>query len=322
MRHALIACILLTFLQNGSAAEIFHAAELSVRDFEAIDRDRAVVVIPGGLFEEHGPYLPSFTDGYFNQALADGIAEHLLGEGYDVLMFPIVPIGSGSPEDFGALAPFSGSYTVRPETLRSIFMDLGSALGDDGFQNIFVVHLHGAPGHNRALLDAADYFDDHYDGQMVPITALLYAGGRDEDSVFSAAELEENGLHIHAGAKETSRTLYLQPNLVHADVAEAAPFTAMQTKDLVEIAKAPDWLGYFGSPRLASAAKGKRLVAMRVSATAELASMILDGFDWRSLPNRGDVDGLPESFIELDKTYIERFEKERQRQIAWLERRQ
>lgn len=314
------APLLLSFSQVW-AGEIFNVTELSVRDVEALNRDNTVVIIPGGLFEEHGPYLPSFTDGYFNQKLADGVAESLARGGRDVLMFPIIPLGSGSPEDFGGLSPFPGSYTVRPETLRSIFMDLGTALGDDGFGTIFVLHLHGAPGHNRALLEAADYFTDQFGGQMVPLTALLYTGGRDEDQVFGSAALKENGLDIHAGARETSRILHLQPYLVHDDYQNATPFTASTPSDLTRIARSLDWLGYFGSPRLANAEKGEKLVNMRVAAMAELAKKVLNGFEWRQIPNRGDIENLPGPFNEADENYLTRFDKVRTRQKQWLESR-
>jgi creatinine amidohydrolase len=68
---------------------------------------------------------------------------------------------------------FPGSYTVRPSTLRAIFMDLGTELGEQGFRWIFVVHAHGGLEHNRVLNQAGDYFHDIYGGHMVNLRALL-----------------------------------------------------------------------------------------------------------------------------------------------------
>jgi hypothetical protein len=46
--------------------------------------------------------------------------------------------------------PFPGTYAVRPETLRAIFMDLGEDFGEQGFRWIFLMHMHG-PRHITGL---------------------------------------------------------------------------------------------------------------------------------------------------------------------------
>jgi hypothetical protein len=35
---------------------------MNTRQIQALDRQRTVVVIPGGILEEHGPYLSSYSD--------------------------------------------------------------------------------------------------------------------------------------------------------------------------------------------------------------------------------------------------------------------
>ena len=172
----------------------------------------------------HGPYLPSFTDGYMNAYLAKETAEAIFANrGGTVLMFPMIPLGTGLPEDFAGKPPFSGSYTVRPETLRAIYMDLASSIGQDGFRTIFVINRHGAPAHNRALLQAADYFNDRFDGSMVVLTSLVNESPADRPQVFTSDQQTENGFSVHAGPEETSRTLYLKPGLGHADYRDATP---------------------------------------------------------------------------------------------------
>ncbi len=230
-RKLLVAIFLISIAPISSFAQILKVAELSARDLQKLDRNSTVVVMPGGILEEHGPYLPAFNDGYLNAWLAERTAEAIIADrGGTVLMFPTIPLGAGIPEDFGGLSPFSGSYTVRPETLRSVYMDLASALGDDGFRTIFVVSRHGAPQHNSALLDAADYFNDRYDGTMVVLTSLIYEGTMEEPELLDADEQLEHGIGAHAGAQETSQTLFLQPQLVADDYVDAAPFAAATTK--------------------------------------------------------------------------------------------
>lgn len=68
-------------------------------------------------------------------------------------------------------------------------MDLADELGGQGFRWVFIVHLHGAPNHSRALDEAGDYFHDTYGGWMVHLAGL--------DSVLSAIAVPKS----HADAR-------------------------------------------------------------------------------------------------------------------------
>lgn len=318
MRCFILAAFLFAAPVNA-VGQILQVAELSARDLEQLDRKQTVVILPGGILEQHGPYLPSFTDGYLNEWLAARTAEAILAaRGGTVLMFPTIPLGVGSPEDFGGLSPFSGSYTVRPETLRAVYMDLASALGQDGFRTVFVLNRHGAPSHNLALLDAADYFNDRFDGTMVVLTSLLYEGTIEPASFLDPKERIENGVDVHAGAGETSQTLFLQPRLVHDDYRLAMPLTADSAQALTGIAESTGWPGYFGSPRLATPKAGAQVVEYRTKQVVELALRILDGFDWRALPTRADQNAMDSSFRAADDNNRARSEEERRRQEEWI----
>ena len=314
-----IAVVLLCCIPVTAMSQVLRLGELSVRDLDSIDRANTVVIMPGGILEEHGPYLPSFNDGYLNAWLADRTAEAIIANrGGTVLMFPAIPLGAGIPGDFAGLAPLSGSYTVRPETLRAVYMDLAGALGDDGFRTIFVISRHGAPHHNSALLEAAEYFNDTYDGVMVILTSLIYEGTAEEPEVLTSDEKTEHGLIMHAGAEETSQALFLTPQLVANDYVDAQSFAAAGTSDLTEIAKSPDWLGYFGSPKLASPTDGAALVHHKTAQIIELALRILDGFDWTTLSTRADRGLDVPAFIELRNNTEARALRGRQSQEEWL----
>ena len=133
-------------------AQVYHLAELNTEQILGLDRARTAVLIPGGILEEHGPYLPSYTDGYYTehvtQALASAIAER---PGWAAVVFPPVPLGSGGANEIGGLYSFPGTYAIRPATLRSVFMVLATEFGEQGFRWLFVVHSHGSPSHNRVL---------------------------------------------------------------------------------------------------------------------------------------------------------------------------
>jgi creatinine amidohydrolase/Fe(II)-dependent formamide hydrolase-like protein len=181
-----------------------------------------------------------------------------------------------------------------------------------------VINRHGAPLHNEALLDAAEYFTHRYDGTMVPLTSLIYSGTNEAPVPLDSEASAEHGVDVHAGVEETSQTLFLEPALVADDYRTAPRFAAASTAALSDIAAAPDWPGYFGSPRLATVSAGARIVEHRTQETIELALRILDGFDWRTLPTRADRGDTDAAFRALNENARTRSETERISQEKWL----
>ncbi len=134
-----------------------------------------MVLLPGGILEEHGPYLPAHTDGILSERLTQELARAIAAKkpGWKVLVFPPIPLGASGSNELGGHFTFAGTYAVRPATLRAVFMDLAAELGEQGFRWVIVVNVHGAPLHNRALDQASDFFRDTYGGRMVHLWGLV-----------------------------------------------------------------------------------------------------------------------------------------------------
>jgi creatinine amidohydrolase/Fe(II)-dependent formamide hydrolase-like protein len=263
--------------------QIYHVQEMNTEQIKALDREKTVVILHGGILEEHGPYLPSFTDGYIAERRTDDLANAIVEKpGWKVLIFPIVPLGTAPANVIGQKYVFPGSYSVRPSTLRTIFMDLATDLGEEGFRWIFVVQAHGGLDYNRFLNQAGDYFHDTYGGHMVNLRALLRPQRR------SDIRSEEEQRNDHGGADETSTMLFLRPDLVSPAYKNAEPLPARDQKHRIEIAKASNWPGYWGSPGFASAAAGAAQWKANSAMWVELALKILDGFDYRQMKRFGD----------------------------------
>jgi creatinine amidohydrolase/Fe(II)-dependent formamide hydrolase-like protein len=278
------------YAQSSSplSARILHFVDLNTRDFARLDRSKTVVLIPGAILEEHGPYLPSGTDGIFNTRLADDLARAIAARpGWTILIFPSFPLGAGAANEIGYKYSFPGSCTVLPGTLRDVFMDIADQLGEQNFRWIFVVHGHGDPAHNRMLDQAADYFHDTYGGEMVNLFGYLWAMKLRD---FRTPEQQrKDGLAEHATMVETSWILALEPQMIAQDYKTAVPFAGRTIKDLEEIASRKDWPGYFGSPALASAALGQQMYSQWVERGTDLVNSILDRGDYRKLPRYGDM---------------------------------
>ena len=302
-------------------AQILQVAEQTTSSIEALDRSKTVVLLPGGILEEHGPYLPASSDGYLNDWLTRRIAEAVVARpGWTALVFPSIPLGNSGANDVGMKYTFPGTYTVQFSTLRAVFMDLADALGTQGFRWVFIVHLHGAPNHSRALDQAGDYFHDVYGGWMVHLAGL--------NSVLSAISVPksreneaEDGFAIHAGMDETSWMLFLRPSLVDPAFRRAQPAAAAKMEGLVAVAKARDWPGYLGSPRLASAAHGAAVAHAVADKAVGAAMSILDGADPRALERFATVMEKSPTDVLLDAASLKAEAERSRRQQKWLEKR-
>jgi creatinine amidohydrolase len=116
-------------------AQIYRIAEMNTRQIRNLNREKTVVLLPGGILEEHGPYLPSFTDGYWNERVTNDLAKAIAAKsGWSAVIFPTIPLGNSGANDIGGKYSFPGTYAVRFSTLRAIFMDLATEIGEQGFK--------------------------------------------------------------------------------------------------------------------------------------------------------------------------------------------
>ena len=279
-------CVLLTcalVLARALPAQVRHIGNLNTRQIRALDRSRTVVLLQGGMLEEHGPYLPAFTDGILSARLTNELAAGIVRRraGWTALVFPPISVGASGSNEIGRQFTFPGTYAVRPSTLRAAFVDLASELGEQGFRWVLLVHVHGSPLHIGALDDAADYFHDRYGGTMVNLWGLLpvLGGWGEAMSVMTPTEKRADGLSLHAGMDEHSLMLYLRPDLVAADYRRAPSVSGANYAEAFAVARQEGWPGYLGAPQLATAAFGRRIWRAFAEATVRTAVEILDGKD-------------------------------------------
>jgi creatinine amidohydrolase len=306
-----------------AGAQVLRFDELDAGTIGRLDRARTVVIIPGGILEQHGPLLPVNADGYRNERIARDVAAAVAARpGWTAVILPTVPLGAFGFETAAGRPGFPGSVAVRASTLRAVFSDLGDALGTQGFRTIFVVHGHGDPNHNRALDLAGDYFQDTYGGMMVhllgrrgcqaesvgPLPAALYG---------PEAERADAG-SPHAGAPETARTWYLRPDLADSAAIRAAPdVTAPGPEAWAAAARAADWPGYVGAPRFATLELGRWIMERESAGCTELALRLLDGADEAAIPRYADQMRAIPPLREMLDGLLRAEEEQAARQAAW-----
>ena len=329
MKHLLLITILLLLPCAATNAQIYRVAQMNTEQIRALDKQKTVVILTGGILEQHGPHLPSFADGYSNEWLAQKLAEAVVGRaGMSVLLFPTIPLGHEGANEIGGKHVFPGTYSVRRTTFRAIFMDLATELGEQGFRRIFIMHGHGAPFHNLMLDQAGEYFRDTYGGRMVHLRGLVPTAEQfaklklapPPHLDLSESERKEIGnMDEHAGFDETSRLMFLRPDLVSPVYSRLEPQTTNNPAEFFKLARVENWLGYLSSPRLANAYYGARLQQYRSARDNALALAILDGvLDERDIPRYANImTGNKQIMTELADSTKNELERER-RQREWM----
>jgi mycofactocin precursor peptide peptidase len=221
------------------------ASALADQPWPAVADGPALLAVPVGATEQHGPHLPLGTDTDIAAALARRLAERVP----DVLVAPALPYGSS-----GEHQGFPGTLSIGQSAVELVLVELGRS-ATETFSRIVFVCGHG--------------------GNAQPVARAvrqLQAEGRDACAWAPSASWRGDA---HAGRTETSIMLALHPDRVELPLAAAGdprplPELMPALRAGGVIAVSPN--GVLGDPTGASAAEGARLLA---TAADDLAAAVL-----------------------------------------------
>lgn len=226
-------------------------ATATYEEVAALDRSRAVAIVPLGATEAHGPHLPLSTDVIIVEAMARVGAERLSTRGVTAVVLPTVAL---TPAPFAAAFP--GTIGVRPATLVALLEDVADALAAQGFTRMVVVSAHLDPEHLGAVAEAVETIRG--DGMRVAFPNLA----RKPWSQRLGEEFQTGA--CHAGRFETSIVLAERPELVRDIRVELPPnpnsLSVAIRAGQGTFAEAGGPRAYFGWPADASAAEGLGLI--------------------------------------------------------------
>jgi mycofactocin system creatininase family protein len=187
----------------------------------------AVLAVPVGSTEQHGPHLPLATDA----DLAEALCAQLEQERPGVVVAPLVPYGSSGEHE-----GFAGTISIGQEATELLLTELGRS-ATRTFSRVLLVSTHG--GNTEAVRRAV---------------ARLRSESRDV-SVW----LPRWRGDAHAGRAETSLQLALAPATVRLALAEAGnttPIAELMPALRTSAVKAVSPNGVLGDPVGASAEEG------------------------------------------------------------------
>ena len=241
--------------------------------------ERAVVLLPLGAIEQHGPHLPLLVDWLGADELARHVAPHLRRAGYRPVLAPSIPYGASPLAE-----TWPGTVSLSVGTLRRVIVDVVGSLARHGFRRFVLANYQADPGHLRAMAEAKRALTRARARQRSRADAdagrvqVLFAGFSPETPSL-AAMLNPAVLRLsrspnpraewHAGELETALVLARRPRLVRRALARRLPPVWVDFRRALERGArrfeeiAPGGTGYFGWPAAARAATAKRALALR-----------------------------------------------------------
>ncbi len=190
----------------------------------------AVLVVPIGSTEQHGPHLPVGTDTDIALALARRLARRV-----PAVVAPAVAYGSS-----GEHAGFAGTLSIGRDALTGLLVELGRS-ATETFQRLVFVSAHG--------------------GNASPVSAAVTRLRAESRDVLLWSPRWRGD--AHAGRTETALQLALHPDavdLARAQPGNPAPLAELLPAMLAGGVRAVSPNGVLGDPSGATADEGRALL--------------------------------------------------------------
>jgi mycofactocin system creatininase family protein len=201
----------------------------------------AVLAVPVGATEQHGPHLPLSTD----TEIARALAARLAATEPDLVVAPALSYGAS-----GEHADFPGTLSIGAAATELVLLELCRSAAAT-FQLVVLISTHGGNA-----------------GPLAAAVELLRSEGREV-----RAWTPSWGGDAHAGRTETSLMLAIAPGLVRLDRAAPGnpePIAALLPRLRQNGVRDSASNGVLGNPAGASGAEGERLLATAVAELREL----------------------------------------------------
>jgi len=243
-------------------------ASLTASEAGKLARDpRAVVLLPLGAIEQHGPHLPLLVDWRGAEELARRIAPHLRRAGWRPTLAPSIPYGVST-----LAVGWPGTVSLSIPTLRRLIVEVVNGLVGHGFRRIVLTNYQADPDHLKAIAAARRELGRRR--QLRVLVAGFEPGARPPTPmvnrrVQALMRSPNPGSEWHSGELETAFMLSVDRKLVRERIARRlAPAwfdfrgaLARGARNFRELG--PGGAGYFGWPGMARARTGRAVMALR-----------------------------------------------------------
>jgi creatinine amidohydrolase len=260
---------------------------MSRTDFESLDTENTVAILPIAAVEQHGPHLPVSVD----TDLAEGLVQATAARMPTDLPATFLPVQAVGKSNEHIMSP--GTLTLSYQTAYACWYEIAESVHRAGIKRLVIMSSHGGnvTTMNTLARDIRIAF-----GMLVVATGW-YSMGTPE-GLYDQDELK---LGIHGGDVETSMMLHLKPELVDMNKAEnfvmkhrarmndAPALNRLGTLPFGWIADDLNDKGAAGDARPATAEKGRLTIDYQADRTIELLRDV-SSFDLSILRSFGRED--------------------------------
>ena len=225
-------------------------SDLTQPEIAAQLKKNPFVILPTGSVEQHGPHLPTGTDTFAANVIADAVAQRM-----DGLVLAACPLGV-TPMHM----PYEGTISLSPETYTRLTVETCASTAKHGAKELMILNWH--EGNIAALAIAAEELHRTHSMHVVTVQAC-----------YVAAEMfghECNGLS-HGGEIEALAVLAHRPELVHLDrIANSSDHHHGREMDRLRRTRAYQPVltdirciaptGWYGTPEKATAERGHKML--------------------------------------------------------------
>lgn len=241
-------------------------------EFDALDPDKTIAILPIAAIEQHGPHLPVGVDTMINQGLLDLLVPRL-PPAMQVRILPVQAIGKSNEHIWSR-----GTITHTATNLIEAWTQLGLEVARSGIKKLVIVNSHGGNEDIKSIVARE---------LRVRAGMLVVRSGWSFPYPDGSISDTEKRHGIHGGDAETSLMLALRPDLV--DMSKALDFKTIHARDEAEfkylrptgsnhsygwIASDLNPLGAAGNAAIATADKGRQLAEASVSGMLELLAEV------------------------------------------------
>jgi creatinine amidohydrolase len=244
-------------------------AEKRATEFDNVDPQKSIAILPTAAIEQHGPHLPVGTDTMIMQGMLKRLKQQCPDD-LDLYILPIQAVGKSNEHLWAR-----GTLTLTAQDALSVWTDIGLSVARAGFRKIVIVNSHGG---NLDLISILSR-ELRVRAAMLAVKCQWGSFGHPE-SMYTENELKYG---IHGGDVETS--LMLAFNAECVDMSKAKDFrSAAETTAISPIGPiSRGWIasdlnadGTVGNASLGTAEKGEATANHQVAGFIELLRQVVE----------------------------------------------
>jgi len=174
---------------------------------------QSIVLLPLGIIEAHGPHMDLSPDIKLSHLYCRFLKQALHAQNIPSIIAP--PMYWGHALD---TARYPGTFSVRPETMKALLLDMYRSLESWGFSNVFLINCHGDQTHVKMMDESIAEADATLKITVIDLGKLDLQVA--DPPSFPAPREGRFDPDYHAGAMETAQMNTFFPSVVNTAKAK------------------------------------------------------------------------------------------------------